>query len=539
MSQAQGQFAKQESHERAPVSRTPRIYNNPSRSKTLDSNSLESRYRAQRAAARATLINHDSSKPILRVDTVLGEWLHAAYFADTKSPPGSIDMLNAAMKELTLQSAAIQGATVPDSNGSSNPGTPPAIESHSPPKPSPLRMGSLTWNLPNYSESSGQSSSSSSSMPTRPSMRPRKSTSFYEPPSPNYAIANSEPIPQGFVAHARDLCVNVDEQWNSMQEPQMWGDGGSHDEEWRALHQRFRVGLASMVNWYTENSVSYNPQAGDKAENTSSEDEDTDVVLVLVTHSAGCNALIHAITNHPVLVDFQTASLTLATLKQHKSAPPSRPSTPGGRLHISTDSREAVLDEYEMRLVGSTDHLRTGVDISRMSPHLMATIPEANRRASLAAMQTVASPIGGSNPFDDRNVDRPHTRNAALGSMRRQRATSNALNQHRDRSASNEQTVAPSQGLWTDRRRSSAAAAATQDAIKSPEAERSEVISFTVDVHEEEEEEEDADDEVDLLSPLVSDVPKGGLLWGGGTTGVPLRRESNSSNGRRRAASEL
>jgi len=310
--------------------------------------------------------------------------------------------------------------------------------------------------------------------------------------------------------------------------PQEWGDGGEFGETWGALHRRFRAGFVGMINWYTEHgtAVSTHPDTAHEEP----EDDDTDIVLVIMTHSAGCNALMHAITNQPVLVDFQTASLTLVT---HKDAfSPTASTSTSTSTSRRTDPSETVFDDYELKVTGSVDHLRISLDALRSSPHLMAGLPEGNRRASLAALQTSSFSSVANSP--DLNSERPHSRNAALGSMRRQRATSTA---QRDRALSIEQSLAaaaaPSQGLWTDRRRSSAA---VQDGVTNSPVMISSAFPEGI-----EDEEEDGD-EVDLLSPLASEAvttPFGGVarggLWGAGA-GVQRR---DSSGSRRRAASEL
>src|SRR5699024_1321833 len=71
----------------------------------------------------------------------------------------------------------------------------------------------------------------------------------YVPPTPGYAISSSDPIPSGYVAHARDACTRIDYQWDSTRNPN-WGDGGMYGEEWSAMHGRFRRGLMDMVDWY-------------------------------------------------------------------------------------------------------------------------------------------------------------------------------------------------------------------------------------------------------------------------------------------------
>lgn len=173
----------------------------------------------------------------------------------------------------------------------------------------------------------------------------------YAPPTPGYAICPSDPIPSGYVAHARDACLRVDYQWDSMRNPN-WGDGGAYGEEWSTMHGRFRRGLMNMVDWYGD----HDPPSECNGASEEAEDEadaDTDTVLIIITHGAGCNALIGALTGEPVLVDVGTASLTMAVRKE----------TDAERSQSSDD----LSQEYALKLVASADHLRPGANPSDIS----------------------------------------------------------------------------------------------------------------------------------------------------------------------------
>ena len=43
-----------------------------------------------------------------------------------------------------------------------------------------------------------------------------KAVGRYTPPTPTYALSAADAIPPGFVIHARNACVEVDYQWNSI-----------------------------------------------------------------------------------------------------------------------------------------------------------------------------------------------------------------------------------------------------------------------------------------------------------------------------------
>jgi hypothetical protein len=177
---------------------------------------------------------------------------------------------------------------------------------------------------------------------------------------PNYAVSSSASIPSGYVAHARDACVNIDYQWDSMRGPLMWGDGGSYGEEWTEMHRRFRKGLQHLVDWYsqadeptemvTRTVLRCTPNGpGDDTECAveDPDDEDTEAVVILVSHGAGCNAMIGAITHQPVLMDVAMASLTMAVRKP--TIPEESSSTESVPIHQS----------YDLKLFANTEHLRS------------------------------------------------------------------------------------------------------------------------------------------------------------------------------------
>ena len=294
-------------------------------------------------------------KTLLRLDAFLGEWLTPDYFEFITPPPGSVMMLASAKGELLRRGETVE---------------------MSPPTPSRASLGYFPggWNPPSLNSSfadeadkpvqatsetadvltSTRTRSGSYDIAARTAPRfggqvlSRLSTAIssdpgaYMPPTPTYAISPSDPIPVGYVAHARDSCVNIDYQWDSMRDPRNWGNGGEYGEEWSTMHRRFRTGLSKMVNWYKSNDATLNKVSDSKED----DEEDAETVLVLITHGAGCNALIGALTNRPALVDVGTSSLTMAVRKENP---------PDNKLDGSTVE---VADEYEVKHVASNDHLR-------------------------------------------------------------------------------------------------------------------------------------------------------------------------------------
>jgi broad specificity phosphatase PhoE len=132
--------------------------------------------------------------------------------------------------------------------------------------------------------------------------------------------------------------ISIDWGWDSLQ----LGGGGEYGEEWGSMHERFNGGLQRLLTHYEKESLS-NGNATDTTGEGSGE-----TVVILVTHGAGCNALLGALSRKPVLIDIPISSLSMAIL---------RPSTP------STNPSQI---EYELLLQASTAHIAS-------SPHMQST----------------------------------------------------------------------------------------------------------------------------------------------------------------------
>lgn len=263
----------------------------------------------------------------------------------------------------------------------------------------------------------------------------------YVAPVPAYAISHNAEIPNGYVPHARDNCCHVDYQWDSMRGTLDWGDGGSLGEEWTSMHKRFRKGLQRLVDWY---STAENPTQMVTKERRASviddyvmvDDEDEDVeiesVVVIVSHGAGCNALIGAITHQPVLTDVGLASLTEAVRKPGVSA-----IEEGGLSRISSDSSNTVSESsglvaiheyYDLKLFASNEHLSNG-RLNRQ-PSVTAA-PKPPSRGRLGSTTFASSPLSGGNSNGLFSLNSPETRSsstmASLNSMRRDSGSSSRL----------------------------------------------------------------------------------------------------------------
>ncbi|KAH0379416.1 hypothetical protein KCU92_g8193, partial [Aureobasidium melanogenum] len=406
------------------------------------------------------------SRTTLRVDAFLGEWLSPDYFEMITPPPESTLMVTGAKAELLRPADKIETYTPssPVVSGGNLWGTPPPARQHAhsiSSVPSPLshetngplenwRVFSRDVPTRDRTNSLGANKAPEQFRPADPSPASHKhdNSPGYTPPTPTYAISPGDPIPRGYVAHARDQCVKVDYKWDSMREPQRWGDGGRFGEEWSQMHKRFRHGLSSMIDWYdTIQSESKQPAHDSyEAAPPAIDDDDEDLVVVLITHGAGCNALIGALTNQPVLLDVGMASLTMAIRKDDASAssstsehvspvvspalgnspalgPADAVPRPLPRRQSSMDS--GLSSHYEMKIVASSEHLRPGVDPTKApapvtaSPNLSAsqTVPQSRSRrfGSASSHASAGAPVES-----NWNLPEPRARiNSSLGSMRR------------------------------------------------------------------------------------------------------------------------
>ncbi|MCJ1390415.1 hypothetical protein MMC18_003274 [Xylographa bjoerkii] len=355
------------------------------------------------------------NKVTLRLDAFLGEWLSPDYYESITPPPDSVMMIASAKADLlrhesisssedSSRSMSIQGHFP---GGWGNPWS-TARHGSAVDLDDPLStLPSLNQALPKMDRASSHSNTGSSRSklnrpPFQTGSKPNEQTPGYTPPVPNYALSPADAIPTGYVTHARDACVEVDFQWDSMQPSQNWGPGGEYGEEWSSMHHRFRRGLQQMILWYCthEDNTIARPSMHE------SEDVDTDTVLILVTHGAGCNALIGALTNQPVLLDVGMASLTMA-IRKDNSAGRSEIAVPSVTVRRRSSVDYGISADYDVRLVASTDHLRSGSSLAsyRSQSLQMAFTPHsANHRSrigSTASTMVYESPIDGGFKFPE------------------------------------------------------------------------------------------------------------------------------------------
>lgn len=372
----------------------------------------------------------------MRLDAFLGEWLNPEYFESIAHPPGSAQMLGTA-KVALLRKETISAYETPRPHASSVSSSHGQLWSSSSPRlnPAPGRHGSvdsaglenlpaMAGALPRHRADSANSAISqnryhSDSAPAAPV------DDIYVAPKPNYAISPSGKIPEGYVAHARDICTAIDYQWDTMNQ---WGDGGSPNEEWVAMHRRFRAGFQKLVDWYStaENptelvtktiiSPTHPPELG------LADDEELEDVVVVVSHGAGCNAMIGAITRQPVLMDVGVASLTMAVRKNDDPVPADgSATTPGG-------GKVPIDQYYDLKIQANNEHLRNITTSGSALGRSMSTsssggyIPGgAQPRGRVATISSYGATSGGMLGLPDLDMggSRSNSATANLISMRK------------------------------------------------------------------------------------------------------------------------
>lgn len=339
-------------------------------------------------------------KTVLRLDAFLGEWLTPSYFELITPPPSSSLMLASAKAGLLRKEDYSNNPNFASYNNATS------IQNWAQ-VPTPTSPGTGTDNMASLAEALRRAGRSDSVTSVISNGESRLMTGgAYVAPVPTYAISHNAEIPNGYVPHARDNCCDIDYQWDSMRGTLDWGDGGKLGEEWTSMHQRFRKGLQKLVDWY---SVAENPTQMVTKQRRQSlsddyvmvEDEDVEVesVVILVSHGAGCNALIGAITHKPVLTDVGLASLTEAERKpgvREVDDDGSRRFTNGSSNAVAEPSGLVALHEYYgLKLFASSEHLSSNRSsrAQSMSSSMNGSMnPPSRGRLSNAVLP--ASPLG-------------------------------------------------------------------------------------------------------------------------------------------------
>lgn len=443
-------------------------------------------------------------KILLRIDAFLGEWLSPDYYEDITPPPNSTLMVAGAKADLLRRGDNMQEMSNTKSSKGFFPGgwgAPAAIQQETDHDARP-RMRSLATVSPFRERSSSQGASPLQRTKSREDMAslappPRTSRNrIYEPPVPTYSVSPADPIPRGYFAHAREACIQVDFQWDSMRPPQEWGDGGEYGDEWSTMHKRFRKGLAGMMDWYREHGVTHPKEqisgfmfreplrltpvpaakrrtepfpafGGDEA------DDDEELVLILLTHGAGCNALLGAMSNQPVLMDISLASLSMAV----RRAVPRDPSEATIHERRQSIADPGMSETYDMKLVASIDHLKSGTDPSKLQSQSRTNSPAILPSPSLDSRRRYGGSPGAGSPVESPfTIGDPFKNwNSSLGSARRTMSSgSNKLYTQSNLNPSS--TVSTAGGLWGSSKPTPAVGVASSDGTSSPGADM--VLNF-------------------------------------------------------------
>ncbi|EXJ57335.1 hypothetical protein A1O7_07682 [Cladophialophora yegresii CBS 114405] len=307
---------------------------------------------------------------ILRIDAFLGEWQSANYYHEASYPPPSAVLVSQAKMALKIPQEEIKGADLSTSVNFNLPdidvmeekeNESTTMAAHE--KTGLRAMAAAGHSFPKRPRniSFGTELANGARILNKALQRPLG----YSPPVPNYAIGSSDNIPPGFAAHARDACIEFDASWDSQGEPLDWGDGGPNDEEWGKMHRRFRNGLQKLIAYYENQADTSNGDA-------------EGLVIILVSHQAGCNALIRLLTGAPALIDVGLSSLSMAVRKKNERPDLEPPSPTRRRGSIDT----SISEDYDMRIIASTEHLRAGSNpLGLNSPRLGKSPAFASRRA--------------------------------------------------------------------------------------------------------------------------------------------------------------
>lgn len=368
-------------------------------------------------------------KTVLRLDAFLGEWLTPGYFELITPPPGSSLMLASAKANLLRKEDYSNNPNFASYSLANN-STPSQMWGQS---QTPATPDESFGNISSLAEALRRAGRSDSVTSVTSNGESRLLTGgSYIAPSPTYAISHNAEIPNGYVPHARDNCCDIDYQWDSMRGTLDWGDGGTLGEEWTSMHQRFRKGLQKLVDWYAtaENPadmVTKEKRQGDVANKGAVEDDEEveiEPVVIIVSHGAGCNALIGAITHKPVLTDVGLASLTEADRKPGMTEVKKKFSrvTEASSTTAHPSGLVPIHEYYDMKLFANAEHLTS--NRSTRSPSMNATTNPANRgRLSNGFASSPLSGNGGLFSLDG-SVSRSSSATANLTSARRDSGSS-------------------------------------------------------------------------------------------------------------------
>ncbi|KAH7328061.1 hypothetical protein B0I35DRAFT_7880 [Stachybotrys elegans] len=396
---------------------------------------------------------------ILRLDSFLGEWLSPGYFEMITPPPGSALMMGGAKAEL-MRRGNYTSYTSYATNASPKPTARSALWNAAAGTTSPPRSPERNQDEQTTENSEVQTQTQSE---TQTRARGKKG---YVPLKPHYAVSSAGKIPEGIVEHARDACTIIDYQWDSMRPPLDFGDGGAFGEEWTAMHKRFRKGMKQLVNWYCTEAAPTElvvtpitpSKTRDDVEYGNPDEEEIENVVIIVSHGAGCNALMGAITHQPVLMDVGIASITMALRKENVDY---AQLAEAHRDEATNKSLVPVDLLYEMRISATTEHLRSNASTpvsARSTP--TANVWNGGSRGRTATIGSLGGTVMSTFSFSDSVPGSRSTSASAIVPLRRRDSGRASRNSPPTVGGSNGNTTstwvspsatsgAPSPGLWS------------------------------------------------------------------------------------------
>ncbi|KAF8253794.1 hypothetical protein K440DRAFT_639619 [Wilcoxina mikolae CBS 423.85] len=287
------------------------------------------------------------TKPVLRLDAWLGEWMTTDYYTDITPPPTSQLMVGTARNEYMRA----PGGMVP-----------------------------------------GSFVKSASSLQQDEAELPTSVTGGFIPPLPSYAISSSGMIPTGYFSQAKEF-ADFDIAWDSTK----LGEGAELGEEWSTMHTRFRSGFKQLIQYYSNEKPSIatattrfplkkeksssptitcgnpTPPLSDSDPEDSEDSNDIEIVVILVTHGAGGNALLGAITDKPVLIDIGIGSLSWGVL------------------------RPTATPTYDLKLTANTEHMRPSTPSTSTPPRSPYLNARPRNVSGLGSFVLSSSGVSGSN----------------------------------------------------------------------------------------------------------------------------------------------
>jgi hypothetical protein len=458
-----------------------------------------------RTLGKSSKSSSGPEKILLRIDAFLGEWLSPDYYEDITPPPNSTMMVASAKADLLRRGDYIQEMSNISNSKGFFPGGWVGKSTAAVSRQGTVPMkGSLASMSPFRERSNSHGSVSLQQTKSRENVAALAPsvelchTRIYEPPVPSYSVSPADPLPRGYFAHAREACILVDYQWDSMRPPQEWGDGGEYGDEWSTMHKRFRRGLAGMMEWYRQHGaappkeqisgfmfreplrltpVPKRPIVPPPSLNGEPKpDDDEELVLILLTHGAGCNALLGAISNQPILIDVGLASLSMAVLRDE----PRKPSEAPTQERRPSVADPGMSETYDMKLMASVDHLKPGTDPSKLRAQSQTGSPVVPPGPSLDTrkQRLAGSPLANSPSDSPFSLGEPYRNwNSSLGSARR--ASSSGSSKMYTQSNLNPSVPAsPATGLWSSPKITPAMGVSVGDGRASPGTDT--VLNFTV-----------------------------------------------------------